>query len=167
MDRRTTGGGLGPHVRTTRGHLTQSSRVSQYSDLESLRTRPGLIEFCTRSLGEDDGSIQGSWRRCFIRASWRPFMELLPTSRLEKWDPGKRLSLLRKPQFDQSSGPPALPVVKTSVTMRDEISIRAAIVKSICRATKELSSPNHLGGRNSATDLFYSNYCNQMAFWPE
>ena len=95
------------------------------------------------------------------------FIELLPTSRLEKWSPGTRLSHLRKPQFDQSSGPLALPVVKTSVTMRDEISNRAAIVKSICRATKELSSPNHLGGRNSATDLFYSNYSNQMAFWPE
>ena len=57
MDRRTTGGGLGPHVRTTRGHLTQSSRVSQYSDREPLLTRPGLIEFRTRRLGEDESSI--------------------------------------------------------------------------------------------------------------
>jgi len=72
MDRRTTGGGLGPHVRTTRGHLTQSSRVSQYRDHESLLTRPGLVEFRTRRLGEDDGSVQGSWRRCFDRSSRGP-----------------------------------------------------------------------------------------------
>jgi len=60
--------------------------------------------------------------------------------------------------------PPALPVVKTSVTMRDEISIKAMIVKSIWHATQDLSSPNHIGGRDCATDLFYSN---QMGFSPE